>query len=205
MLLANARLALAEHKKFLAAALLKCLKRLDGESAEMWFRDDEKSLEASLTSDIGSALRASKGGDESSMQQDQFYARILRSFDEGKVAPLRELDSMVGLEKVKVVARSLYVDAMTDSLLKSKGHGHSIVPRSLNFAFLGNPGTGKTTVARIFSRLLEASGTRAGHKFVQMTGSEALRKGAKSVASELAQITGGKQGVGPPPKVRRQR
>ncbi len=54
-------------------------------------------------------------------------------------------------------------------------------------------------MAELFAELLEQSGARAGHKFVSMTGAEALRKGSKLFASELASLTGGKQGVGPPP------
>lgn len=55
-------------------------------------------------------------------------------------------------------------------------------------------------MARLFAELLEQAGARAGHKFVQMTGGEALRKGAKTFAMELASLTGGKKGVGPPPE-----
>ena len=69
----------------------------------------------------------------------------------------------------------------------------------LNFAFVGNPGTGKTVTAEIFSDLLEQSGARNGHKFVHMTASQALQKGGKGFASELESLTGGKKkGMGPP-------
>ena len=56
----------------------------------------------------------------------------------------------------------------------------------------------QTTVARLFARLLEQAGARAGHKFVQMTASQALRKGAKTFATEMASLTGGNKDIGPP-------
>lgn len=60
------------------------------------------------------------------------------------------------------------------------------MPRTLNFCFVGNPGTGKTTVAEIFVELLSQAGARAGHKFLSMKASEALRKGATVFALELS-------------------
>ena len=52
-------------------------------------------------------------------------------------------------------------------------------------------------MARIFADLLEKAGARAGHKFIEMTASHALRIGSEKFATELAQLTGGRQGIGP--------
>ena len=62
--------------------------------------------------------------------------------------------------------------------------------------------TGKTTVARHFSRLLYQTGARAGYKFLQMTAGEALRIGSKKFAQRLESLTGGPKDVGPPPDSR---
>jgi AAA+ superfamily predicted ATPase len=55
-------------------------------------------------------------------------------------------------------------------------------------------------VAKLFAELLEQAGARAGHRFVQMTASQALRKGAKTFATEMAALTGSSKSVGPPPR-----
>jgi len=171
------------------------------EEAYSWLSESEKQISSStsqsnsFTNSVRSVLEKAGGLSKVEKELDVLKSRLTNSQQE----PLDELMRMVGLKEVKELAMRLYTDNLADQHLRDKGYAEAVAPRVLNFLFLGNPGTGKTVTAELFSKLLEESGARAGHKFLKMTAAEVLRKGSKQFAAELASLTGGRPGVGPPP------
>jgi type VII secretion ATPase EccA len=73
-----------------------------------------------------------------------------------------ELDALVGLDSVKEQVRALIAFLQVQS--RRQEHGLSEVATSQHLVFLGNPGTGKTTVARLLAQMYRAMGLlKRGH------------------------------------------
>lgn len=79
---------------------------------------------------------------------------------------LSKLDELCGLEKVKKDVRSLINLIKIRNLRKE--NGLPTPPLSLHLVFLGNPGTGKTTVARLLAGLYRAIGVLPKGQLVEV-------------------------------------
>lgn len=79
---------------------------------------------------------------------------------------LKELDELVGLEKIKQNVRSL-INLMKVRKLREE-NDLPVPPMSLHLVFMGNPGTGKTTVARLIAKLYYAIGVLSKGQLVEV-------------------------------------
>lgn len=76
--------------------------------------------------------------------------------------PQEELDRLIGLAAVKT--KVLEIIAQIKAQRKLSAMGRKVKRPTIHMLFSGNPGTGKTTVARIVARLLKKEGVlRKGH------------------------------------------
>lgn len=78
-----------------------------------------------------------------------------------------ELNNLIGLNKVKQEVRDLVAYQRVQKLRKE--HGLLGTKSTLHIAFIGNPGTGKTTVARIIGRIYKQLGLLSKGDFFEVS------------------------------------
>ncbi|KAF2170835.1 hypothetical protein M409DRAFT_63884 [Zasmidium cellare ATCC 36951] len=111
---------------------------------------------------------------------------------EGAINPaLDDLIRMIGLEGVK--QQFLEIKSKVDLLIR-QDLSAQLERERFGAALLGNPGTGKTTVARLYAKFLCSVGALPGDDFVESTGSKLANEGvqgSKKLLDDLLEKGGG--------------
>ncbi len=79
---------------------------------------------------------------------------------------MAQLDELCGLDKVKADVKSLINLVKVRKLREQEGL--PVPPMSLHLVFMGNPGTGKTTVARLLAQIYHAIGVLSKGQLIEV-------------------------------------
>ncbi len=110
------------------------------------------------------------------------------SEQETKRDALEELNSLIGLEKVKHEIKKMI--NMVEFNKKRIANGKAPEKQTLHAAFMGNPGTGKTTVARLLGEVLFEAGVLSGKefRFVEATESDLISSNVGGTAEQTQSL-----------------
>lgn len=112
---------------------------------------------------------------------------------EGQTDYEAKLQEMIGLKNVKELVKELIAVGQMDKLRRDKGLKQQ--PKALHMLFTGNPGSAKTTVARLLPKILAKKGIIATPKLVEVGRADLVGQfvgwTAKLVKEKFAEAKGG--------------
>ncbi|KAF2017639.1 P-loop containing nucleoside triphosphate hydrolase protein [Aaosphaeria arxii CBS 175.79] len=135
----------------------------------------------STTASSSTSNKGSQKIDQKSPAQDDWDHQ--KKFEGAQSEALDALMAMIGLESVK--QEFLAIKAKVDTVVRQQ---ISLKDERFGASLLGNPGTGKTTVARLYVKFLFEVGALPGCHFLETSGSSLANDGVSACKSHIDTI-----------------
>ena len=155
-----------EDPEFYARKIKEAYKRSLDKSNARWIRNQNEQIMQEFIFRV-----MSQDGEDMTLIKNQDIEKALSqgSYEESdnKVDAWKQLNQLIGLEKVKEQVSAFISQVELSKVRQEQGIETKNI--TLHSLFLGNPGTGKTTVARIIGELLYQKGMIATNKMVEVS------------------------------------
>ena len=155
-----------EDPEFYARNIKKAYKRSLDKSNARWIRNKNEQIMQEFIFRV-----MSQDGEDMTLIKNQDIEKALSqgSYEESehKADAWKQLNQLIGLEKVKEQVSAFIHQVELSKVRQEQGIETKNI--TLHSLFLGNPGTGKTTVARIIGELLYQKGMIATNKMVEVS------------------------------------
>ena len=155
-----------EDPEFYARKIKEAYKRSLDKSNARWIRNQNEQIMQEFIFRV-----MSQENEDMTLIKNQDIEKALSqgSYEESdnKVDAWKQLNQLIGLEKVKEQVSAFISQVELSKVRQEQGIETKNI--TLHSLFLGNPGTGKTTVARIIGELLYQKGMIATNKMVEVS------------------------------------
>ncbi|KAE9967806.1 hypothetical protein BLS_006160, partial [Venturia inaequalis] len=166
-----------EHRKLQLANLKESTKNLDEK------KQSSGELKSAAVSKPPRKVVAAEDGEEDAWSSAKKLWEYFKRSDGAGNEALDNLMDMIGLEEVK--DKFLSIKLEIDTAVRQE---LDMSNKRFGCSMLGNPGTGKTTVARLYAKFLTSVGALPGNFFVETTGAALANDGVSGCKKMLEEI-----------------
>ena len=153
-----------QEKRFSIAESISLTVKLDGEEGEAFIRLAREAIQKNAPLHLSYAF-SMDGAAPDRLQTESRTVKTEERRNDDHNSLMAELDSLIGLETVKRDVHSLMNFIKVSNLRRSRGM--KVPTISYHLVFTGNPGTGKTTVARLVAKLYHQMGILSQGQLVE--------------------------------------